>query len=308
MKAEIKCYITEENNGKSVERILKKEFDVSASMITFMKNNARLHINGKPCRSIDICKTGDLLTADVSENTERPDNIDLWEFEPEILFDDQFITVVNKPGGMEVHPCLSNRSTTLANAVMYYWSQKGEYHNYHIVNRLDKNTSGICVIAKNRFAHGALALQMKNNTFYRGYKAVIHGVPDPLKGSVELPINRTEDSIIKRTVDMNGKYAKTNYSTVNVFHNRFSLLDIELETGRTHQIRVHFSHLGYPLVGDWLYGSGDIEKNLIGRHALHAYNVKFFHPVYKNELIFNTDFPDDMKKLLTLCEKEMEIG
>lgn len=298
MSAKLEFTVDELNNGKTVERILRVNFDISSSLLTYLKLNTRLFLNEKICRTIDVCSKGDLLVADVSENVSRPENIVLWDYSPEIMYDDDFITVVNKPGGMEVHPCPSNRTTTLANAIMYYWSRFGAYHNYHIVNRLDKDTSGICVIAKNRFAHGVLSGQMKNSLFKRSYFAVVHGIVTPSEGTIEFPIKRDSDSIIKRIVDAEGKYAKTNYKSVMNTQNGFSGVEIELETGRTHQIRVHFSYIGHPLVGDWLYGNGDNERELIKRHALHANTVEFLHPVSKKRLKFQSKLPSDMQKLI----------
>jgi len=297
MSAIIEFTVDELNSGRTVERILRSNYNISSSMLKHLKLCSGLFLNGNVCRTVDVCQTGDFIVADVSENIEKPANICLWNFEPEILFDDDFLTVVNKPGGMEVHPCPSNRTTTLANAIMYYWSKFGEYHNYHIVNRLDKDTSGICVIAKNRFAHGVLSAQMNNNTFKREYTAIVHGSFESAEGTVELPIGRDPDSIIKRIVSPGGRYAKTNYWVKNNTQNGFSTLKIQLETGRTHQIRVHFSQMGHPLVGDWLYGSGDNERNLIKRHALHADYVEFIHPVSKSLLSFKSPLPEDMKNL-----------
>lgn len=300
MKAILKYTVTELQAGQTVERLLKKELKVSSGLLTFLKQNGRIFINNTPCRSIDICDTGDILTADVSENlTYYPENIVPFEYEIEVLYEDEFILVVNKPGGMASHPCPGNYENSLAGAVMHYWSLSGEYHNYHIVNRLDKDTSGICIIAKNRFAHSVLSAQMKNMTFERGYSAVVHGVPSPLNGVIDIPIKRCSDSIIKRMASVEGKYAKTVYRTCKVFDKKYSLVDIRLETGRTHQIRVHFSHIGHPLVGDWLYGEGDSEKKLIPRQALHAGFIKFAHPADRREMIFKTDLPVDIMNLFS---------
>lgn len=294
---------TQNDKEKTVERILKSEFGISSKLMIYLKMNKRLFLNGQVCRSVDQCRKNDVIEADVSENNDGIGEIKPWERKLEILYEDEFLLVVSKPGDMEVHPCLGNRDTTLANAVMKHWEEHGEYHNYHIVNRLDKDTSGICIIAKNRFAHGVLSAQLKAKTFKRGYTAIVHGKLLEESGSIELPIKRDSSGIIKRTVAEDGKYAKTNYTLLSSSSN-YSLVNISLETGRTHQIRVHFSHIGHPLFGDWLYGFGDNEKAFIERQALHAGYAEFMHPATKKIMVFNVPIPCDMESLINLVKKE----
>ncbi len=283
--------------GLTVEHLLKKHFDISSGLLCELKYSGRIFINDKICRSVDKVKAGDRISADIAENCEDFGSITPFECDLDILYEDEFVLVVNKPGYMESHPCHSNYETTLANAVMYHWAQNGEYHKYHIVNRLDRGTSGICVIAKNRFSHSRLSAQMQNGSFEKYYNALVHGKISKTDGVIELPIGRAEESVIKREVRSDGKFAKTIYKTIYA-DNKYSLVEIKLETGRTHQIRVHFAHIGNPLVGDWLYGNGDSEKELITRQALHAGKVKFQHPLTNEKLSFFTDLPDEMKKLL----------
>ncbi len=283
--------------GQSVEQILKKHFNISCGLLCELKYNGKIFINGEVCRSVDTVKQGDAICTDVEEICEDYGNITPYEYSLDILYEDEFILVVNKPGNMESHPCHSNYKSTLGNAVMYHWGQNGAYHKYHIVNRLDRGTSGICVIAKNRYSHSKLSTQMQNGDFQKFYTALVHGKPDLPEGIIELPIGRASESIIKRIVTPDGKYAKTIYKTIE-YNDKYSLIDIKLETGRTHQIRVHFSYMGNPLVGDWLYGNGDKEKELISRQALHSGKAEFFHPSTDKKLLFTVDIPDEMKKLL----------
>ncbi len=292
-------YITKSHEqGLTVECLLKRHFDISSGLMCELKYSGRIFLNDKVCRSVDVVKSGDKVAADIAENCKDFGNIIPFKYELDIIYEDDFILVVNKPGYMESHPCHSNYETTLANAIMYHWSKNGEYHKYHIVNRLDRGTSGICVIAKNRFAHNKLSKQMQNKSFDKYYIALVHGILSEPDGVIELPIGRTKESIIKREVRNDGKFAKTIYKTIG--HNsKYSLLEIKLETGRTHQIRVHFSHLGHPLVGDWLYGNGDIEKMIITRQALHSGRVEFFHPFSNEKLSFVAEIPEEIKKLLT---------
>lgn len=290
-------------NGKTAKRVLKAVFGISSGLIKELKTSGRIKINGIACRSVDKVSEGDILCAVVEENA-AADNIQPYKMDLEILFEDDYIIVINKPGGLCSHPSMNNRESTLANGVMYYRNQNGGHYGYHIVNRLDKDTSGLCVIAKNRYAHSRLSEQIINGTFSRGYTAIVHGVVSPPCGCIEIPIRRESDSVIKRVAAADGKYAKTIYETAAVIGERFSLLDIRLETGRTHQIRVHFSHIGHSLVGDWLYGNGDMERDLILRHALHAGRLTFRHPVTNMKLEFSTELPPDMNKLLLKIENQ----
>lgn len=297
MAAVLEHTVTKTENGKSFERIMRGVFGISSGLMKELKLNGRIFINGAVCRSVDLACAGDVLSAQVEENT-CADGIVPYPMALDVLFEDDYITVINKPGGINSHPCMNDRETTLANGMMHYWAQNGEYHNYHIVNRLDKDTSGLCVIAKNRYAHSKLTEQISAKTFKRQYTAVVHGKVVPSCGSIRMPIKRDENSVIKRVAAPDGKCAETVYRTSSVIGNKFSVLDIELKTGRTHQIRVHFSHIGHPLVGDWLYGNGDNEKNLILRHALHAGRLSFNHPVSGEKMKFSTEMPCDIKELL----------
>ncbi len=283
--------------GQTVEHLLKKHFGISSGLMCELKYSKKIFINGKVCRSVDTAMSGDKVSADIEETCEDCGNITPYKFKLDVIYEDAFILAVDKPGYMESHPCHSNYETTLANAVMYHWAQNGEYHKYHIVNRLDRGTSGICIIAKNRFTHSRLSEQMQNGIFKKYYTALVHGKTPQANGIIELPIERTAESIIKREVRSDGKYAKTIYHTIKCTKN-YSLVEIKLETGRTHQIRVHFSYIGNPLVGDWLYGNGDNEKELISRQALHAGKVEFIHPFTGNKMLFSSEIPGEIEKLL----------
>lgn len=302
MPAVLKYVASFEDEGKTVEKILKREYLISSGLLTSLKLEGKIFINGNVCRSVDKINVGDIVSADVSENLAPAEQrFSQYKMPLDILFEDDYIMVVDKPGKLESHPCPSNRESTLANGIMYYWAEKGEYHNCHIVNRLDKDTSGICVVAKNRFAHGCLSNQMQKGKFKKEYLAVCNGILHTPEGIIDVPIKRSEESIIKRMVSDDGKPAVTEYKVIKHSKDKlFTLLKIQLKTGRTHQIRVHFSHIGFPLVGDWLYGNGDNERTLINRHALHAAKVEFFHPVTKEKALFESKLPEEMEKLINL--------
>lgn len=282
---------TENDSNKTVEVICKREFGISSGLMTFLKFNARLKINGEVCRSVDTLLAYDVLTVDVSENEAAP-NIICTRLDLDIVYEDDYIIIINKPRNLCVHPSMKNFDNTLANGVMYYLREKGENYNFHAVNRIDKDTSGLCVIAKNRFAHGVLSEQIKSKKFNRRYMAIIEGIPQNISGVIDKPIRREAESIIKRTVAPDGQKAITHYSVLKT-DGKHSLVDINLETGRTHQIRVHFSDMGHPLVGDWLYGNEDKERYM--GHLLHAYYAKFYHPATKELMEFSVPLPEDMK-------------
>lgn len=284
--------VKEEDVGKSVEYILKNKLNISSGLLTELKLSGKIKINNTVCRSVDIVKLDDIVSADIYEN--KTSNIPPYDFELEILFEDAHILVVNKPPGLSVHPSLGNYEKTLAGAIIAHWIKNDEMHSYHSVNRLDKDTSGICIITKNRYSHARLS--EKGNIISKEYSAIVHGKIDSAD-IINLNIKRANDSIIKRVVAPDGKEAITIYAPVR-YTDKYSLLKIKLLTGRTHQIRVHFSHIGHPLYGDWLYGYGDIEKKLISRHALVSDRVGFYHPVSGEYLEFKVDLPEDMLELL----------
>lgn len=292
MDAVLKIVVSALDSGKTVEMLWKKKYGISSGLFVKLKLGGRLCINGEVCRSIDTVAEGDVLTADVSEN-EASENIVPADIKLDIVYEDEYIIVINKPRKLCVHPSIANYDCTLANGLVKYWQENGEMHKFHAVNRIDKDTSGICVIAKNRFAHGVLSEQMRSMKFKRKYRAILKGCPEEKSGIIDLPIKRVENSVIKREVSPDGKRAVTHYEIIK---NRggYSLAEIFLETGRTHQIRVHFSHLGCPLVGDWLYGD-DSADDASGQ-LLHAYYAEFFHPATGKKMEFSLPLPSDMEK------------
>ena len=296
MKKAILTYkTTSDDAGKTAETICKHKLSMSSALITKLKLQGKIYINEKPCRSIDILKDNDILCADVTEY-DKSENIVPTPMKLNILYDDEYITVVVKPRQLSIHPCIESYTNTLANGIMHFWQGNGEYHKFHAVNRLDKNTSGICVIAKNSFAHNALSNQAKSGAFKKRYKAIVHGIPEKKQSTIDLPIKRQAESVIKRITAPDGKPSITHYKVIDE-KDGLSLVDIWLETGRTHQIRVHFSAIGHPLVYDWLYGDESSDNEQQG-HLLHVYEVEFLHPKTKQTMRFSSPIPEDMSKLL----------
>lgn len=228
-----------------------------------------------------------------------PQAIDL-----EILYEDSDLVVVNKPRGMVVHPAAGNYRGTLVNALLNHCddlSGIGGVIRPGIVHRLDKDTSGVLVVAKNDLAHLSLAEQLKNRTMKRIYQTLVHGRP-PQSGRVERAIGRHPVARKKMAVTANGKHAVTNYQVIEYF-NGYSFLEVRLETGRTHQIRVHLSHIGYPVVGDPVYGWKKEPAPIEGQ-ALHAATLGFVHPRTEKYLEFSTELPKEMQIALEWCRKK----
>lgn len=211
-----------------------------------------------------------------------------------IVYEDDELMVIDKPAGVATIPSMNQPTGTIANGVLAYYRNKNIPYTVHIVTRLDRDTSGLMLIAKHRYSHSLLAKMQKAHIVKRRYKAVVEGRLPNKTGTINQPIGRKEGSIIERTVSEGGKHAITHFRVADetALH---SLVDINLETGRTHQIRVHFSYMGHPLAGDDLYGGSTAA---IQRQALHCYWISIVHPITKEELKFYSAIPEDMMRLI----------
>ncbi len=284
----LQIQVPEQYDGEKVLKVLKEEMQISGTLIKRLKHTQGILLNHLPVRTIDLVRAGDLIQIVLSER-QGSEHVIPIESSFEIVYEDDDLMVVNKPAGMSVHSSRKSDLHSLANALAYYFQQKGEYHIFRAVNRLDRQTSGLMILAKNEHANALLIRQQKQ--IKKEYLALTEGVPDPRQGTLRYPIKRAEDSVLKRVVASDGKEAVTHY-TVLKHSDEISLVQTELETGRTHHIRVHFSHIGCPLLGDWLYGRE--ENPYIGRHALHAFRLSMTHPISGNPMCFETELPEDM--------------
>ncbi len=288
--------VTTQEHSCTVEQICKKKYEISARLLSELKRTDGLHLNGKHIRTIDTVSSGDILTINLTEN-DTSQNIEPVKMDINIVYEDDFLTVVNKPRNMCMHPSYENYLNTLANGIVYYWQSKGEYHKFHAVNRIDRDTSGLCIIAKNKYAHGILSAQTKNKILSKTYYAIVCGTVKDETGTINAPIAREEHGIIKRKICESGKSAVTHYNVLSR-ENDLTFVKIHTETGRTHQIRVHFSTIGHPLLGDWLYGTeSDAYPDLKG-YMLHCGEITFKHPLTKERMSFKADYPDDMKSII----------
>lgn len=215
-----------------------------------------------------------------------------------IVYEDEDILVLNKPANMPIHPSLNNYENTLANAVAYYYEQQNKPFIFRCINRLDRDTTGLTILAKNMLSAGILSEMISKREIKREYLAIADGIGiTPKSGTIDAPIARMDGSTIERCVDFEkGERAVTHYEVLQEsIENNLSLINLWLETGRTHQIRVHMKHLGYPLIGDFLYHP---ENTKISRQALHAHRLTFLHPITKEPLCFTAPLPEDMAYLL----------
>lgn len=260
---------------------------VSSRQVTRLRKEAGLiKCNGKVVFSNAKVKHGDVIEIEVRETNQQA--VPVCDVKLDVVFEDEHFCVINKPAGMAVIATKRYYGTSLQNVLATKW---GDKFVFHPVNRLDKDTSGLMIVAKNSYVHNLFDKMLAQNQIEKTYMAVVQGVVKD-GGEINLPIHDIEGQI-KRIVSQEGKQAVTQYKVQKTFDDK-TLLKINLLTGRTHQIRVHFSHIGFPLVGDEIYGT---KSNEISRHALHAYKLQFVHPVTKEKMIFVANLPDDIKRL-----------
>lgn len=279
---EIIFKITNKDDGVQIRDYLRN-FGVSAGLLTKLKQTENgITLNGKFARTIEYLSTNDELKIHIENKGHMPQG---KKMDIEICYEDDDILVLNKPPLMPVHQSRNHIGDTLSNFVAYHINEDTAFR---AVFRLDRDTSGIVLVAKHELSASKLAGKIEKD-----YYAIVEGDIEN-GGTIDAPIMRCGDSIIKRRVDKNGERAVTHYEVVSHKDNR-TLLKINLETGRTHQIRVHFSHLGYPLCGDTLYGGHD---ELIKRQALHCKEIRFKHPITNKQMVISTNLPKDMLCLI----------
>ena len=280
--------IEEDFDGKKVEVFLRKRLGASARVIKDLKFSENgLVLNGKRARTIDILHTGDKFTVTFPE--EKGEMFEPLPYPLEVLFEDDYFLIVNKPAGLANHPSHNHQGDTLANAVAYHLKQNGKKSAFRSVGRLDKGTSGIVVCALNRFAAASVS-----GKIYKEYEAVCEGLLSG-EGVIDAPIYRPDPIITVRTVDERGEKAVTEWRAIKNINGR-THLRIHLQTGRTHQIRVHFAHIGMPLVGDTMYGKPSQE---IGHQALVCKYCRFTHPVTKEIIEIEAPTPKDWESILS---------
>lgn len=307
----IEYIVTEKDEGSFVRDIVKKKMNVSSRL--YKKIALDIYLNDKKCYATNRVIKKDVVTVYLDNAYDEEvtyDKFTTWKHKLDILYEDEYIICINKESGIACHPSANHQEKTLYNAVINYYIEKGIKVPIHFVNRLDKDTTGVVVIAKHKYVQQFLVKQMEKGDFNKEYIAIVYGKLENKEGIIEKKIKRKDGTIILReTSDSEGEYAKTAYKVLEYNEDKnYTVVKVKLYTGRTHQIRVHFTSIGHPLLGDELYANEcefkiDNIREYIKRQALHAKLISFNH-INGKKLIIEADIPEDMSKLINNCSND----
>lgn len=285
--------VTHQEAGWTIRDVMRRRMGISRKHLSRLKLTDGVKLNGVSAYVSRFVQPGDIVEAQME--AEESNDILPQPMELDILLEDEDILVLNKPAGRIVHPTHGHYTDTLANGIMYHWKSNGQLHRFRPVHRLDQDTSGVLLIAKNKHAHHVLSEQWQANQVKKEYWAIVSGIVRNDKGTIDAPIDRDPEDPKKRIVLPSGYPSITHYSVVERFLDS-TWVKLILETGRTHQIRVHMKHLGHPLIGDEFYG-GDTSRGM-KRQALHAFSLAFNHPRTSQPIQMQSPMPDDMRYLI----------
>lgn len=303
MTRTIQYKIEEQHNGKCISMFLKEKEYSRAVIIELKKTKTGIQKNGTWAGVNEILNTGDILEICLTEQGPS-ENIVPKELQLDILYEDEDILVVNKPYDTPIHPSVNNYNNTLANGVVHYYQQQNKPYIFRCINRLDRDTTGVTILAKNLISASILSKRLKERGLSRTYVAFVEGITKE-EGTIDLPIGREEGTIIKRKIDeKEGKHAVTHYcklEELQVEGKAVSVVALQLETGRTHQIRVHMASIGHPLLGDFLYNESN---HMLTRQALHAASCAFYHPITGEYKRITAPLPKDMAMLMQRSSNE----
>ena len=297
MDRQISYQITKEYENLYINDFLKRQGYTHHVLVQLKKTENGIVLNGNWAYVKDRIHEGDHLSILLKE-PEYEQNIVPTAIPFGIIYEDEDILVVDKPSGMPVHPSINHYENTLSNAVIYYSAHKNESYPFRCINRLDRDTTGLTIIAKNMLSAGILSSEIRDRILHRTYLAVCQGLT-PEEGTIDAPIARKEASTVERCVNFEtGEHAVTHYTRL-AYDSKLDLSTIKLvlETGRTHQIRVHMKHINHPLIGDFLYNP---DYQYISRQALHSLCLDFIHPITKKEMHLASDLPDDLKRISSM--------
>lgn len=297
-KLKLEYIVNKLNDGKTVKHIVKDNFSLSTRLTKKLKFGGKILCNNEVARINKIVYEGDIINIHI-DFEEESENIVEEAMNLDIIFEDEYFIAINKSPGMVVHPTFNYGTGTVANGLIYYFHKKGEKIKIRPVSRLDRDTTGILIFAKNQLIQDLLVKQMRTDNFIKEYIGVVHGNLDSSSGIINLPIARASDSMIQREVSEEGAPSVTRYEVLES-HNGYSILRFILETGRTHQIRVHCKAINHNLIGDTLYGiaSENSLDKLINRQALHSHKIKLKHPVTNEFIELIARIPDDIRIFL----------
>ena len=296
MERTITYNIDMKEEGLRVEQFLRRKGYSAQNLASIKRMPKSILVNGTHYYMNQQLHTGDHLLVHIQEN--RCSKKIPPVYAPlSIVYEDEDLIVINKPAGMPIHPSINNYTNSLANALAWYYQEQGKPFIFRCCNRLDRDTSGLTVVAKHLVSANLLSAMTKEKKVHREYLAIVRGHVTPKSGTITAPLARKEGTIIERIVDFeHGEPAITHYRLVKE-KNGHSLVALKLETGRTHQIRIHMKYLGYPLIGDYLYNP---DMEFISRQALHSHRLAFSHPITGESMEFTAPLPEDMKKVLEM--------
>lgn len=289
---ELKYIVKESEKNKSINEILLTNFNLSSRLLAKLIKDKNIYMNGFITDTRNTVANGDIILLDFNYEEDNS-NIVPTKMDLDIIYEDEWLLVVNKPAGIPIHPSRLHYKDSLSNGIKYYFDSMNLKKKIRPVNRLDLNTSGLVIFAKCEYIQENFSKQMANGTFKKEYLCIVQGLLDKNIDTIDLPIARKQGSIIERCIDKTGQKSITHYEVIQEFEN-YSLVQCKLETGRTHQIRVHMQAINHPIVGDTLYGN---PSTVIDRQALHSYIIECIHPVTKGKLSFIAKLPEDMENL-----------
>lgn len=291
--------------GKRIDTYIPSKSEYSRAMIQKMMDNGNILVNGKKVKVSYKVQADDEIT--IKEQAAKEISLEAQDIPIEVLYEDNDIIVVNKPKGMVVHPANGNPDGTLVNAIMSICKDSlsgiGGEIRPGIVHRLDKDTSGALIVAKNDKSHIKMSEQIKNHEVEKTYIALVKGFVKENEATINMPIGRNLKDRKKMAVRKEGKNAVTHFKVIERFPN-YTLLEVKIETGRTHQIRVHLSEIGYPIVGDEVYSNGKNEWNIHGQ-CLHAKSLKFKHPITEKEMCIEAPMPEYFQNIIKELEEKI---
>ena len=301
-----KIVVKNNENIRLDSYIVTEDKDLSRATIQRLSEEGNILVNGTIKKNSYKVKNGDIIEINIPEIKET--KLEAQDIPIEIVYEDSDIIVVNKPKGLVVHPVNGNPDGTLVNAIMNICKDSlsgiGGEKRPGIVHRLDKDTSGLLIIAKNDKSHINMSEQIKNRKVNKKYIALVRGVIKENEATINMPIARSKKDRKKMAVDKNGKEAITHFKVLKRYDN-YTLLEIKIDTGRTHQIRVHMSEIGHPVIGDEVYSNGKNEFEVKGQ-MLHAKSLDFTHPITGKKMHLEADVPDYFKKVIQICDTKQD--